>query len=215
MACDHGMQFLHKDFKKLFMSEVSVNRAKYRNFYSGSFDNMLTSLETYLTYGVYSQEVVDIAVLATAKVLCVNMCIYKKQNGKALLITQTSDLPSSRDVYLKYEKEHYDAICSMTLGQRKAIKRKPLNKNDIPPLPNVGDNDILLECGFTQNQINAFALQGTFFEAYTCESEKYLVMPMNLPNDHPTIQEIFKPTQLEPKPHSETHYIQPPIKQFF
>ena len=103
----------------------------------------------------------------------------------------------------------------MTPGQRKAIKRKPLNKNDIPPLPNVGDNDILLECGFTQNQINAFTLQGTFFEVYTCEGEKYLVMPTNLLNDHPTIQEIFKLAQLQPKPHSETNYIQPPIKQFF
>ena len=76
MAHDHGMQFWHKDLKKLLMLEVSVNRAKYKDFYSGSFDNMLTSLETYLTYGVYSQEVVDIAVLATAKVLCVNMCIF-------------------------------------------------------------------------------------------------------------------------------------------
>ena len=180
------------------MLEVSVNRAKYKNFYSGTFDNMITSLETYLTYGVYSQEVVDIAVLATAKVLCVNMCIYKEQNGKALLITQTSNLPSSHDVYLKYEKEHYDAICLMTPGQRKAIKRKPLNKNDIPPLPNFGDNDIPLECSFTQNQINAFTLQGTFFKAYTREGEKYLVMPTNLPNDHPTIQEIFKPAQLKP-----------------
>ena len=182
MARDHGMQILHKDLKKLLMSEVSVNRAKYKNFYSGTFDDMLTSLETYLTYGVYSQEVVDIAVLAAAKVLCVNMCIYNKQYGKALLITQTSNPPSSCDVYLKYEKEHYDAICLMTPGQRKAIKRKPLNKNDIPPLPNVGDNDIPLECGFTQNQINAFALQGTFFKSYTHEGEKYLVMLMNLPN---------------------------------
>ena len=95
MAHNHGMQFLHKDLKKLLMLEVSVNRAKYKNFYSGTFDNMLTSLETYLTYGVYSQEVVDIAILAAAKVLCVNMCICKEQNGKALLIKQTSDLPSS------------------------------------------------------------------------------------------------------------------------
>ena len=53
---------------------------------------------------MYSQEVVDIAVFMTAKVLRVNMCIYKEQNGKALLITQTSDPPITHDVYLKYEK---------------------------------------------------------------------------------------------------------------
>ena len=202
MAHDHGMQFSHKDLKKLFMLEVSINRVKYKNFYSGSFDNMLMSLEQYLTYGVYSQEVVDIAVLVTVKVLCVNMCTYKEQNGKALLITQTSDPPSTRDVYLKYDKEHNDAICSMTPGQRKAIKTKPLNKNDIPSLPSVVDNDIPLKCSFTQNQINAFALQGTFFEAYTPQGEKYLVMLTNLPNDHPVIQDIFKSTKYNK---TETH----------
>ena len=128
MAHDHGMQFSHKDLKKLLMSEVPVNRAKYKNFYSGSFDNMLMSLEQYLTYGVYSQEVVDIAVLATVKVLRVNMCIYKEQNGKALLITQTSDPPSTCDVYLKYDKEHYDAICSMTPAKGKKLKQSHLIK---------------------------------------------------------------------------------------
>ena len=209
------MQFSHKDLKKLVMSEVSVNRAKYKNFYSGSLDNMLTSLERYITYGVYSQEVVDIAVLATVKVLCVSMCIYKEQNGKALLITQTSDPPSTHDVYLKYDKEHYDAICSMTPGKRNAIETKPLNKNEIPSLLSVVDNDIPLECGFTQNQINAFALQGTFFEAYTPQGEKYLVMLTNLPNDHPVIQDIFKSTKVQQNWNSQINYIQPPVKQFF
>ena len=78
MAWDHGMQFSHKDHKKLLMSEVSFHRTKYKKFYSGSFDNMLMLLDTYLTYGLYSQEVVDIAVLAAAKVLGINMCIYKE-----------------------------------------------------------------------------------------------------------------------------------------
>ena len=132
------MQFSHFDIKKLLMSEVSVNRVKYKKIYSNSIDTMLTSLEKYLTFGVYSQEVIDIAILATGKVLSVNMCIYKEQNGKALLITQTSDPPSSCDVYLKYECEHYDAICSMQPGQNKTVKDQistsvdNLAPNDIP-----------------------------------------------------------------------------------
>ena len=93
MARDHGMQFSNFDIKILLMSEVSVNRGKYKKFYSKSIDTLLTSLEKYLTFGMYSQEVIDIAILATAKVLSVNMCIYKEQNGKALLITQTSNPP--------------------------------------------------------------------------------------------------------------------------
>ena len=186
MAWDHGMQFSNFDIKKLLMSEVSVNRGKYKHFYSKSIDTMLTSLEKYLTFGVYSQEVVDIAILATAKVLSVNMCIYKEQNGKTLLITQTSDPPSSCDVYLKYECEHYDAICSMRPDQNKTVK-----DNISTSVDNLVPNDIPLECGFTQNQINVYALEGTFFEAYRENGEKYLVMPTNVPTTHPMIQSII------------------------
>ena len=205
MARDHRMQFSHFDVKKLLMSEVSVNRAKYKNFYSKSIDTMLTSLEKYLTFGVYSQEVVGIATSVTAKVLSVNMCIYKEQNGKALLITQTSDPPSSCNVYLKYEREHYDAICSMWPDQNKMVKDKISTSVD-----NLVPNDIPLECRFTQNQINVYALEGTFFEAYRENGEKYLVMPTNVPATDPTIQSIISSNC---KTERQSH--QPHINTFF
>ena len=165
---------------------------------------MLTSLEKYLTFGVYSQEVIDIAILATAKVLSVNTCIYKEQNGKALLITETSSPPSSSDVYLKYECEHYDAICSMRPDQNKMVEDKISRSVD-----HLVPNDSPLECGFTQNQINAYALEGTFFEAYRENGEKYLVMPTNVPATHPTIQSIISNSKTERQSH------QPHINTFF
>ena len=205
MARDHGMQFSHFDINKLLMSEVSVNRAKYKKFYSKSIDTMLTSLEKYLTFGMYSQEVIDIAILATAKVLSVNMCIYKEQNGKALLITQTSDPPSFSDVYLKYEHEHYDAICSMRPDQNKMVEDKISTSVD-----HLVHNDSPLECGFTQNQINAYALEGTFFEAYRENGEKYLVMPTNISPTDPIIQSIISSNS---KRECRSH--QPHINTFF
>ena len=187
------------------MSEVSVNRAKYKIFYSKSIDTMLTSLEKYLTFGMYSQEVIDIAILATAKVLSVNTCIYKEQNGKTLLITQTSDPPSSCNVYLKYECEHYDAICSMRPDQKKMVKDKISTSVD-----HLASNDIPLECGFTQNQINVYALEGTFFEAYRENGEKYLVMLTNVPATDPTIHSIISSNS---KTECQSH--QPHINIFF
>ena len=71
---------------------------------------MLDTLDTYLEKGICTQQVVDIAVLAAAKCLSINMCIYKNNNGVAILYNQPSKHQSMRDIYLKFDKEHYDAI---------------------------------------------------------------------------------------------------------
>ena len=73
---------------------------------------MLRALDQYIHHKVYSQQVVDIAVLAAAKILRVNMCIYCNQDKRAILYVQPCVPPSSRDVYLQYSNEHYNAICS-------------------------------------------------------------------------------------------------------
>ena len=72
------------------------------------------SLDRYIVVGVYTQQVVDIAILAAVNILRVNMCIYKNENGIANLYAQPSNSnpPSTRDVYLAYSHEHYDSIVS-------------------------------------------------------------------------------------------------------
>ena len=86
------------------------------------------------------------------------------------------------------------------------IQRKPLNKNDILPVSNFGEDDIPLECSFTQSQINVYAQEGTFFKAFAPNGQKYLVMPTNLPSNDPTVQTILAVEQA-----NEMHYVQPPI----
>ena len=80
------MIFTDGDIKKLITYEVFQNNSTYIQYYDGtSVLAMLCSLDRYIVHGIYSQQVVDIAVLAAGKILCVNMCIYKNENGKAIL----------------------------------------------------------------------------------------------------------------------------------
>ena len=107
---DHGLMFTETDIKKLITYEVYQNNNYYIPFYNGNILSMLRSLDRYIMKGVYTHQVVDIAVLAAANILRTNLCIYKEVNGKATLYAQQSNPPSTRDVYLKYHKEHYDSI---------------------------------------------------------------------------------------------------------
>ena len=94
----------------LIRSEIVNNNQYYRRFYCGEIEEMLATLDKYLTKGVYAQQIVDIVVLAAAKCLSVNLCIYKKLGKVAQLYMQPSNPLSTRDVYLLYNNEHYDAI---------------------------------------------------------------------------------------------------------
>ena len=138
---DHGMIFTDGDIKKLITYEVFQNNSTYIQYYDGTVLAMLRSLDRYIVHGIYSQQVVDIAVLAVGKILRVNMCIYKNQQGKAILYSQPCNRPTTCDVYLKFDREHYDSICS---------------KNDS------STNDQL---SFTimQDDVDAFAEIGAFF----------------------------------------------------
>ena len=69
------------------------------------------------------------------------MCIYKNENSKANLYLQPCNLPTTRDVYLKYNNEHYDSICS----QKNSVCTDQLSFN------------------LTQYDIDAFAKIGAFF----------------------------------------------------
>ena len=137
---DHGIKFTEGDIKKLITYEVFQNNNYYQNFYNGSVLSMLRSLDRYIIKGIYTHQVVDIAILAAANILRVNLCIYKNVNDHAILYAQPTDPPSPRDVYLKYDNEHYDLICAMNCS------------DTCSPTFNL-----------TQSDIDAFALIGASF----------------------------------------------------
>ena len=81
-------------------------------------------------------------------------------------------------------------------------QNKMVKDNISTSFDNLGPNDMPLECGLTQNQINAYALDRTFFEEYRENGTKYLVMPTNIPDTHPTIQSIILS---KPKTEHQSH----------
>ena len=109
---DHSEMYSNDVIGRLITSEIFNNNQYYKRYYSGNLESMLHSLNNYIKDGVYSQQVVDIVVLAAAKCLSVNLCIYKKYGDNAILYMQPSNPPSTRDIYLRYNNEHYDAIVS-------------------------------------------------------------------------------------------------------
>ena len=109
---DHSEMYSNDVIGCLITSEIFNNNQYYKRYYSGNLESMLRSLDNYIKHGVYSQQVVDIVVLAAAKCLSVNLCIYKKYGDNAILYMQPSNPPSTRDIYLQYNDEHYDAIVS-------------------------------------------------------------------------------------------------------
>ena len=104
---------MDSDIKKLITYEVYQNNNYYVSFYDGNILSMLRSLDCYIIHDVYTPQVVDIAVLAAANIMHMNLCIYKKVDNKALLYVCASNPPSTWDVYLVYDKEHYDSITQM------------------------------------------------------------------------------------------------------
>ena len=110
---DHGMIFMEEDIKRLITYEVYQNNNYYNTFYNDSILCMLRAWDRYIFKGIFTHQVIDITVLAAGKILRVNLCIYKNENGKAILYSQPTYPSSSRDVYLCYSNKHYDSICSM------------------------------------------------------------------------------------------------------
>ena len=164
---DHGIIFTEGDIKKLITYEVFQNNNYYRNFYNGSVLSMLRSLDRYIIKGIYTHQVVDIAILAAATILRVNLCIYKNVNNCAILYSQPTNPPSPWDVYLKYENEHYDSICSM---------KNPGTYNSSPTF------------NLTQSDIDAFALIGATFHVtdpidVVNGGKLYFVPPKNFAGD--------------------------------
>ena len=107
---DHGEMYSDENIQHLITSEITLNKVYYNRYYDGDIEDMLTNLKAYIVDGIFTRQIVNIVILAAAKALSVNMCIYKNNGDRAILYMQQSNPPSTCDIYLKYSNEHYDAI---------------------------------------------------------------------------------------------------------
>ena len=132
LLCDHGEMHTNDVIAELITSEIYNNNQYYIRYYSGDIKEMLRSLDMYITQGVYSHQIVDIVVLAAAKCLSVNLCIYKKYGDNAIFYMQPSNPPSAQDIYLWYNNEHYDAIISKNSSFQRS-ENATIDKMNIDP----------------------------------------------------------------------------------
>ena len=107
---DHQSSMSMDMLKEKLDHEIYKHVEDYRHLYTGTTREMLAALDNYLQKGDWAQKIVDIVVIAATKCLSVNICIFKKVNNRAMYYFLPANRPLARDIYLKYDHEHYDAI---------------------------------------------------------------------------------------------------------
>ena len=71
---------------------------------------MFAATNDYLVNGNWAQNIVDVAICAAANGLSLNMCIFKNVDNRALLYFLPSSPPATRDIFMRYDHDHYDSI---------------------------------------------------------------------------------------------------------
>ena len=116
MATDFKQQHLLDQI----VDELYENAQRYAPFYQGTKKEMIKKAELYSQDAseVYTDEIVDVIVCATANVVGYNLAIFENIGGQAIIIfTQCIDKNTSNTLYLKYDycpgfdgANHYSAI---------------------------------------------------------------------------------------------------------
>ena len=102
------------------VDELYENAQRYAPFYQGTKKEMIKKAELYSQDAskVYTDEIVDVIVCATANVVGYNLAIFQNIGGQAIIIfTQCIDKNTTDKLYLKYDycpsfdgTNHYSAI---------------------------------------------------------------------------------------------------------
>ena len=138
---DHYIDCPLDNIKELVRSDLFENIELYKTWFPGSNQIFIRAVDNYIDKGIYTNNIVDIAVIAAANCLCLNLCIIQCVNDKAVLVFQTATPPSNRDVYLKYHNEHYDSIVFISPPPK--IKSKLIQPNPSTQLfPTQGNDPI-------------------------------------------------------------------------
>ena len=107
---DHCIHIPLDFIKRVVDSEIYEHCYVYRPSYAQSMKAMFAATNDYLVNGNWAQNIVDVAVCAAANGLSLNMCIFKNVDNRALLYFLSSNPPSTRDIFMRYDHDHYDSI---------------------------------------------------------------------------------------------------------
>ena len=103
----------------MVMYELYERVHHYSQFYQGSNQQLISDAERFFKKSEYQLDVVDMCIVAIANALQVNLAMFEKVNGEAILINhQCTTANTNKTTYLKYSHDpegkhlgdHYDAI---------------------------------------------------------------------------------------------------------
>ena len=120
MATDFNHHIKQQHLLDQIVDELYENAQRYAPFYQGTKKEMIKKAELYSQDAskLYTDEIVDVIVCATANVVGYNLAIFQNIGGQAIIIfTQCIDKNTSDTLYLKYDHcpgfdgaNHYSAI---------------------------------------------------------------------------------------------------------
>ena len=88
---------------KIF-EEVCDNSEEYSKFHTNSKRQLISDMLKYLNDRIYTIDIVDVAVQASANALKVNLYIYEQTEPKVILIPTYSKIASNRNIFLLYNR---------------------------------------------------------------------------------------------------------------
>ena len=129
---EFGEKYDIQTLKALFISEIWAQKDYYHKYSTYENDNkMIEGVELYIQKGIYGQECVDLVVDAATKIFNVNIGIFQEADSKIHCINYKSKTPTNRDIFLKFDNQHYEAV----------VKRVGRKRNqEEPTIKDLGQN---------------------------------------------------------------------------
>ena len=137
MATDFNHHIKQQHLLDQIVDELYENAQRYAPFYQGTKKEMIKKADLYSQDAskVYTDEIADVIVCATANVVGYNLTIFQNIGGQAIIIfTQSIDKNTTDTLYLKYDyclgfdgANHYSAIVM------KKPTSPPPSKPTLPP----------------------------------------------------------------------------------
>ena len=139
-----------KIWKMLIIAEIEDK------YFDETLFELLTGVHNYLNKGNYAQDCVDLCVDAAARILNINIGIFQNDRGSAQCINYFLERPTNRNIFLCYDKQHYESIIFLNTVNIMADKYKK-KQGSKPKVEDLG----LEEGEEIGNENNPYSLQST------------------------------------------------------
>lgn len=175
------------------MKELYEDIKRYKEFTMGSYKALIDDAEEYFDAKNYHLDVVDVIIPAAAEAFKINLFIFEKIGGVAVLVRHLPQREkTSRDIYLMYDHSHYNAIVK---NEEESSSPKPSSPKPKPkPVLNIVQEEKVDEIEmWVSDEENCYpsASQSTVNSDMECEDDVQIQDP----------PEVFVPGSVKKKKH--------------